>query len=192
MNSLSQFSCKMTWVELLSSEEIKAWVVDRKLPERVRRGELSYPGVYRFIFPEAVDGSARHTPFYVGEAGDVGKRLRSHFAHSSTEEKRDLKGKVILETGWQVRGSVQNSRGNCTLQVLKFETSINVCGVILNQHSFDCPFARRLIENWAILCSQRLDKLRQLNRGVPSSSKRFFQEMRRGQTVSRKLTSSGA
>ena len=161
----------------MSSDEIRAWAVDRKTPIRLGRkhlpSELAYPGVYRFIFPEKVDGGARHTPFYVGEGGDAGMRLRAHFAPSSDEEKRDAKGVVILEAGWQVRGSIQNSHGEFSLQVLNIEGSFNLFGVTLNQQSLDDPFARKLLENWAILSSERLDKLHRLNRGIPSSSKRF-------------------
>ena len=187
MNTLTQFSGEVTWRELLSSDEIRAWAVDRKTPIRLGRkrlpSELAYPGVYRFIFPEKVDGSAKHTPFYVGEGGDVGKRLRAHFAPSSDEEKRDAKGAVILDAGWQVRGSIQNSHGKFSLQILNIEGSFNLCGVILNQHSFDDPFARKLLENWAILSSERLDKLHKLNRGISASNKNFARSIQAASRV---------
>jgi hypothetical protein len=186
VSGLPQFGYKLTWRELLSSDEIRAWVADRKIPDRLRCGGLAYPGVYRFIFPEVVDSNARHTPFYVGEGGDIGKRLKGHFAPSSNQEKRDSKGVLILKSGWQVRGNIQNSQGEFSLQILKLEGSINICGVMLNQHSLDSPFARRLIENWAILYSQKPDKHRQLNRGASQGAKDFFRNVRKVQAASRK------
>lgn len=188
MMSLPRLGGKLVWRDLLSPEEIRAWVVDGKKPVQLSSNELAYPGVYRFIFPEQVDGSARHTPFYVGEGGNVGKRLGQHFAPSSSKEKRDAKGILTLKSGWQVRGSIQNSRGECALQILSIEGSVNVGGVILSQHSFDCPFGRKLLENWAIIYSQRLDKLRQLNRGVSQSGKVLIREIHKKQELSRKRT----
>jgi hypothetical protein len=167
----------LVWRELLSSSEIKAWLENRKTPDRLLRGELAYPGVYRFVFQERVDGSARHTPSYVGEGGDVGRRLKGHFAPPDVKEVRDSNGVLKLKSGWQVRGSVQNSNGKFSLEILTVEGFFDLNGVMLNEHSFDCPFARKLLENWAILSSERTDKLRLLNRGVRQSNKHLISEI---------------
>jgi hypothetical protein len=183
VNSSAQSGCKFIWRELLSSDEIKTWVVDRSSPLRLRKGELSFPGIYRFIFPEKVDGTALHTPFYVGEGGDLGKRLKDHFRRASKKEKHSSKGIIMLTSGSQVRGSIENSQGDFSLQILVVEKPINVCGVILNQHSFDCSFSRKLLENLAILHSQRFDKFMQLNRGVSQGTKNFLTASRKPKTV---------
>jgi hypothetical protein len=169
VSGLPQFDCKLTWRELVSADEIRAWVVGGKTPKRLgsRRvhSELADPGVYRFIFPEEVDKNSSHTPCYVGEGGNLGERLRDHFSLRGVQEKRK-KGELVDYSGWQVRGSIQNSRGEFSLQVLKIEDSISLLGVRLNQHSFDDLFARRLLENWAILYSEQIEHLYPLNRAI--------------------------
>jgi hypothetical protein len=71
------------------------------------------------------------------------------------------------------RGAIQNSLGQYTLQRLTIVGSVKLCGVILNQNSFDDPFARRLLENWAILHSEQIDDLHALNHGIHQGSKDF-------------------
>jgi hypothetical protein len=67
-----------------------------------------------------------------------------------------------------VRGAIQNSLGKCYLQYLTIEGAVKICGVELNQHDFDDLFARLLLENWAILHSQKFDNLRPRNRAIPT------------------------
>jgi len=169
-----QSKFRLVWRELLSSAEIVDWVLHRKTPQRIRSGDFSEPGVYRFVFPEAVDGKARHTPCYVGEGGNVGRRLRVHFAPPKEGLSRLLSGEISLKPGWPVRGNIQNSQGQFILQSLTVEGSISIDGILINQDSFDSPFSRRLLENLAILHSERFDKFRQLNRGIPETSKNLF------------------
>jgi hypothetical protein len=72
-----------------------------------------------------------------------------------------------MKSGWSVRGSVQNSLGKCHLQYLTIEGSVDICGVKLNQHSFEDYFARLLLENWAIFHAEGFEMLRSLNRNIP-------------------------
>jgi|WetSurMetagenome_2_1015567.scaffolds.fasta_scaffold68337_3 hypothetical protein len=150
---------KLVWQELLSSEEIAEWAKSRKQPRKLWRvGDVSRPGVYRFIFPD--DRSC-----YIGVAGHFGRRLRDHICIKVGQESD---GSAKLESGWSVRGAIRNSIGKCYLQYLTIEGTVNMCGVELNQHSFDDLFARLLLENWAILHSERIDKLRPRNRDIPT------------------------
>ena len=71
-----------------------------------------------------------------------------------------------MESGWSVRGAIHNSVGKCHLQYLTIEGSVDMCGVILNQHCFEDYFARLLLENWAIFHAERFEKLRPLNRDI--------------------------
>jgi hypothetical protein len=160
-----QSTFRLVWQELLSHEEIENWALRRKIPERIQR-EIAGPGVYRFIFPEAVDGAASHTPCYVGEGGNLGNRLRKHFALPKETTKRLKNGTLALESGWAVRGNVQNARGQFVVQVLAIQGSINIGGV-------------SILENLAILHSERFDKLLQLNRGVPETSKNLIRGFKR-------------
>jgi hypothetical protein len=71
-------------------------------------------------------------------------------------------------SGWSVRGAIQNSLKHCYLQQLAIEGAVRICGVVLNQNDLDDLFARFLLENWAILHSERIDKLRPRNRDIPT------------------------
>ncbi len=117
--------------------------------------------------------NGRHTPCYVGEGGNIAERISDHLLRKETVT-RDKKGNLVLRSGWSVRGDIQRSDSNFTLQILMIEGAQNLKGVILNQHSFDDPFARRLLENWAICSQERNDHLRVKNRGVSQSTKNFF------------------
>jgi hypothetical protein len=108
----------LRWKDLLSQEEIENWVLRQKRPRRLSK-ELAFAGVYRFVFPEARDGSIAHTPCYVGEAGKISRRLREHFrlegvdTHLSGEQNEPK-----LRPGWQIRGSIRNSAGDFKVEVL--------------------------------------------------------------------------
>jgi len=150
---------KLVWQVLLSSKEIAEWAKSRKQPRKLWRvGDVSRPGVYRFVFPE--DRSC-----YIGVAGHFGTRLRDHICPKVDQESD---GSAKVESGWSVRGAVQNSIGKCHLQYLTIEGAIKIYGVELNRHSSDDLFARLLLENWAILHSERVEKLRPLNRDIPT------------------------
>jgi hypothetical protein len=171
MNSLRQPGGALRWDELLSSEEIIEWMTSHRKPRRLwRRQGKSRPIVYRFIFPEFADENGSHTSCYVGEGGDFG-RLSSHFSSTDSQEKRNRDGELILDKMWQVKGAVQNSRGELRLEILHIEGSIDLHGITLNQHSLDDLFARRLLENWAIFHAEYVEKLRPLNRGISQTGK---------------------
>jgi hypothetical protein len=88
--------------------------------------------------------------------------------------------------GCSVRGAIQNSLGQCYLQRLTIEGAVKICGVILNQHSLDDHFARLLLENWAILHSERFQNLRPLNRDIPTGihqSTKDFLRLAKGNIV---------
>jgi hypothetical protein len=169
-----QQSCKnLDWRELLSSKEIAEWAKSRKQPRKLWRVRgNSQPGVYRFVFPE--DRSC-----YIGVAGHFGARLHDHICpriNQKSEESEKTK------SGWSVRGAIKDSLGKCYLQYLTIEGAINLCGVELNQHSFDDFFARLLLENWAIFSSEQdseQEKLRPRNRdirtGIHEGTKNFRQ-----------------
>ena len=171
---MSQFraACNLHWRELLSSDEIRNWVSRQQVPKRVST-ELGYPGVYRFIFAEARDGNSAHTPCYVGEAGQVGARLLSHFRQErqtaielTTPEARRRRA------GWFVRGSIRTSGGDFMLQVLTIDGPVNFCGLTFGPDTipdpFEDSFLRKMLENWAIVASEYVDHLYPLNRrGTP-------------------------
>jgi len=165
-------TCNLRWRELLSPEVLLNWVNSRQVP-RVLLAELAYPGVYRFIFREARDGDSAHTPCYVGEAGNIGKRLLHHFrAERQTSVGVKPLGSRKLRAGWPVRGSIRNSSGDFKLQVLTIEGPVNFCGLTFGPDSIPTPledsFLRRMLENWAILASEYVDHLHPLNvRGTP-------------------------
>jgi hypothetical protein len=164
--------CNLQWKELLSAAEVRSWIEQQQVPKRLTT-DLAYPGVYRFIFPEARDAGAAHTPCYVGEAGNSGKRLRAHFRLESQDNvpmtgPRTLK----LRAGWLVRGSLQNSRGNFSLEILAIEGPVSFCGLAFGPDSipppFENSFLRKMLENWAILASEHVEHLWPLNvRGTP-------------------------
>ena len=159
MSSPSQSSGKLVWQEFLSPKEIAEWAKSRKQPRKLWRVDgVSRPGVYRFIFPE--DQSC-----YIGVGGHFGRRLHDHICPKNNQEP-NFPAKVM--SGWSVRGAIQNSLGKCHLQCLTLERSVNMCGVKLNQHSFEDYFARLLLENWAIFHAERIEGLRPLNRDIPT------------------------
>jgi hypothetical protein len=96
-----------------------------------------------------------------------------------SQEKRNEEGKLVLDKGWQVKGAVQNSRGRFRLEILHIEGSIDLYGVTLNQHSLDNLFARRLLENWAILQAEYVERLRPLNRGISQTGRDMHRRLPR-------------
>jgi hypothetical protein len=173
-------SCNLHWRELLTPQEIENWVRTHQIPRRFS-SELACPGVYRFIFPEVIDKNVSHTPCYVGEAGKIGMRLRDHFRPrrngTDCDKGWETRG---LRAGWSIRGSIQNSMGVFTLQMLTIEGPINFCGLTIEPNSISNPFEnsflRKMLENWAILASEYADHMLPLNRrGTPN----IFREMLR-------------
>jgi hypothetical protein len=169
MNGPTPSLGKLVWQELLSSKEIEEWAASRKQPRKLWKvDEVSRPGVYRFVFPE--DRSC-----YIGEAGHLGTRLRDHIC---PRIKQKPSPSAKMESGWPVRGAIHNLLGKCHLQYLTIEGSVDMCGVILNQNSFDDYFSRLLLENWAIFHAERFEKLRPLNRfivrGIQQGTKDFL------------------
>ena len=178
MMSFQQSVGLLRWEPLLSSEDIIEWMQSRKKPRKLwRMRGNSQPIVYRFIFSEFVDENGRHTSCYIGEGGDF-RRLSSHFSSPVNREKRSSGGQLILDKGWQVRGAVQNSGGKFLLESLHIDGSINLFGVTLNQQSLDDPFARRLLENWAILHAEYAENMHPLNRGISQSGKDLLRKLR--------------
>jgi hypothetical protein len=157
MSGPSQPDGKLVWQELLSAKGIEEWAVSRKQPRKLWRvGGISQPGVYRLVFPE--DRSC-----YIGVAGHFGTRLHDHICPKTNQESEHPAKNV---SGWSVRGAIHNSLGKCHLQYLTIEGSVNMCGVKLNQHSFEDYFSRLLLENWAIFHAERFEELRPLNRDI--------------------------
>ena len=154
------------WRELLSHDEIRAWVNDpiQRSPVRLRT-DFSCPGVYRFIFPVTTNNE---TPFYVGEACNLRNRLIRHSRRSSLNPKTD-------QAEWRLNGNIRRSRGNFTLEFLEIQGKIDICGVELNRDCLESTFARRLLESWSILCSVERERPRPINVG-PTNQKR---ELRR-------------
>ena len=177
-------NCNLRWQELLSQEVLLNWVNSRQVP-RGLFAELAYPGVYRFIFCEARDGNSAHTSCYVGEAGNIGKRLLHHFRaeRQTSVEVKPLRSRR-LRAGWPVRGSIRNSSGDFKLQVLTIEGPVNFCGLTFGPDSIPTPlensFLRRMLENWAILASEYVDHLHPLNvRGTPHILRDILKEARK-------------
>ena len=159
MNASSPSNGNLVWHELLSPDEMEEWAASRKQPRKLWRVDgVSQPGVYRFIFPG--DKSC-----YVGVAGHFGERLHDHICPRISQQSEDNTETMY---GWSVRGAIQNSLGQYYLQRLTIEGAVNICGVVLNQHSLDDLFARLLLENWAVLYSERFETLRPRNRDIPT------------------------
>jgi hypothetical protein len=140
--------------------------------------------VYRFVFPEARDGSSAHTPCYVGEAGKLNKRLLDHF-------QVERHGTLRLRPGWAVRGAIRNSEGDFKLQVLTIEGPVNFCGLTFGPDSIPTPFEdsflRRMLENWAILASEYVDHLHPLNRrGTPHTFQDLLKQVRKKSSKKKK------
>jgi hypothetical protein len=165
------------WEQLLSAEERFGWFSEKKLPGKLTRVRgKSRPGVYRFIFPEQVDGTARHTPCYVGEAGDLGERLQCYFRATRHIERRNDCDELILDDAWKVRGSIQKSGGCFSLEVLRIKNFIKLPGVVINEHSLEDPFARRLLENLTLLYALQHEGLHPLNMGVSQGARDFWRK----------------
>jgi hypothetical protein len=176
-------TCNLRWRGLLSPEEIRDWVNSQQVPRHLAT-KFACPGVYRFIFREESDENSAHTPCYVGEAGNIGKRLRVHFRlERGTGDETRLRTRR-LRPGWSVRGSIRNSGGDRKLQVLTIEGPVNFCGLIFGPDSIPGgPFAdsylRKMLENWAILASDCADHLYPLNlRGTPHAFRDTLKELR--------------
>jgi hypothetical protein len=181
----------MSWRELVPSEDVKEWVKTHRKPHKLwRLAKNSYPIVYRFVFPKSTDENGSHTPCYVGEGGDFG-RLARHFSSTGNKEKRSKSGELLMDKGWRVRGAIQNSHGEFRLEILHIEGSIDLHGVTLNQHSFDDPFVRRLLENWTILYAEYGEKLHPLNRGVSQGGKDLFRKLKASRRSRPEISGSG-
>lgn len=176
MSSPLQTRGSLSWRELLSPEQVKEWWRTRRKPHDLWRKEQSRPGVYKFVFREKVDGSSKHNPCYIGEAGDIGERLSEHFRGCDGQERRGKDEELLLDSGYQVKGAIANSDGEFSLQLLTVEGSLNLFGVVLNEASFDDLFARKLLENWAILHAERSEGLYLLNRGMRQGIKDFWRK----------------
>ena len=169
MNGSPQSSGKLVWQEFLLPDEIADWAKSRKQPRKLwRTGGVSQAGVYRFIFPEAGDQYS----CYIGVADHLGRRLHEHICPGINRE-------FIADSGWSVRGAIQNSLGKCYLQRLSIKGSIDICCAKLNQTSFDDLFARILLENWAILYSERRENLRPRNRDIRMGLSQGAKDLRR-------------
>lgn len=161
---------KLVWQKLLSPNEIAEWARSRKQPRKLWRvGGVSRPGVYRFVFPE--DQSC-----YIGVAGHFGTRLHDHICPRINQRSEDSAQNL---SGWSLRGAIQDSLGKCYLEFLTIESAVNMCGVELNQHSFDDLFARLLLESWAIFHSEQIDKLRWRNRDIRTGIHQGTKDFRR-------------
>jgi len=177
MSGPPKFPPELSWQELFSPEEVGQWALKKERPERLRHGELAFSGVYRFIFPRDHDGTVRQTPHcYVGETGDVGKRLCDYFVLRGAREVRNADGELRDYGGWPVRGEIQGSCGEFSLQILRIEGCLDLYGVKLNATCFDDPFARVLLENWAVLHAKQVEKYHVLNCGVHEGIK-YLQRM---------------
>ena len=175
---LKQDSGALIWEPLLSPEELRTFFQSRRRPASLyRRRNVSRPIVYRAIFPEHVDENGAHTPCYIGEGGDL-RRLSNHFKSEVPDDVRDRAGNLDLPGGWWIRGAIQRSGGNFRLEILKIDGFINFGGIVLSQASLDDPFARRLLENWAILHARDVEKLRPYNRGISQSGKDLFRKLK--------------
>ena len=177
MSGPAAFSGKFVWKELLSADEILSWFTTHKKPPSLK-SRFSVPGIYRFVFPKFKDEHGSQRPCYVGESGNLARRIPYYFRTPSPKEHRDDNGELILPDGWHVRGQVQNAGGSFVLQVLRIEGALSLCGIVLNHHSFDSPFGRALLENWAILSSERIDGLHPTNQGIAQSTKELLTLMR--------------
>lgn len=178
MNVQQQSLGELDFQDFLSPEEIVRWVNNRDKPDKPElHGHISHPGVYRFIFPIASEGSVSHQECYVGETGDLGDRMPDYFCPIRDKEKRDEEKRLVLDSGWNMRGAIQNairdSLGKCALQLLAIRDSVKLCGIGVSQADLDNLHARRFLENWGILYSVQCG-LYPLNCGVSQSSKDFF------------------
>jgi hypothetical protein len=182
MNSQFWSHCNLRWQELLSSDDIRAWTQEQKMPIHLR-GRLLCPGIYRFVFREFRDENGKHTPCYVGEAGRLGRRLSDHFRRDD-KVRRERTGKLKLKAGWGVRGAIQRSGGEFKLQALTIEGPVNFNGLVFGPDTipgpFEDSFVRKLLENLAIVVSEYVDGLRPTNRrGTPHVFKDILKQARK-------------
>jgi hypothetical protein len=123
------------------------------------------------------NGTVRQTPHcYVGETGEVGKRICDYFILRGKREVRNTDGTLKDYDGGQVRGEIQNSRGVFSIQILRIEGCLEINGVKLNATCFDDTFSRILLENWAILHAEQVEKYYVLNCGIDQGTK-YLQRM---------------
>jgi len=177
MNGPHQSRSKLDWKVFLSQDEILRWVNNREKPNKTQlSGQVSHPGVYRFIFPEQTDGASSHKPCYVGETGDLGNRMPDYFCAIKDKEKRDEDDNSILSSEWKVQGAIQNairdSIGKCFLELLTVEGSVTFCGVTLNETDLEKMAARKFLENWGILHSIN-ERYTPLNYDIHQATKDF-------------------
>lgn len=183
MSGPPQFPLKLSWLEMFSPEEIRRWALEGKKPERLQNGDLARSGVYRFVFPKEADGTVRQAPHcYVGEAGEVGKRICDYFVDRGVRMIRSAEGRLKDYGGAPVRGEIRNSRGEFTIQLLEIEGCLDVCGVKLNATRFADSFARVFLESWAILHAIQVEKYHVLNCSVDEGI-RYLQRMGRASEV---------
>jgi hypothetical protein len=181
MSSAFQSNGQLVWKELLSAREIEEWAVSRSQPRKLWRVDgHSWPGVYRFVFPNdsfCAGSSFRGPSCYIGVAGHFGTRLRDHICPSTNQKSKNSARNV---SGKSVHAAISDSLGKCYLQYLTIEGAVEMCGVKIVQHSFDDLFARLLLENWAIFHAERIEKLPPLNRdiptGIPQSTKDDYRQ----------------
>jgi hypothetical protein len=167
MSDPSQSNGQLVWKELLSPKENEEWAVNRKQPHKLgKNGEVFQSGVYRFVFPK--DRSC-----YVGVAEDLGRRLRCHIRPRISQKSENSAKKVFGES---VRNAIKGSLGKCYLEYLKIEGAVKFYDVELKEDSIDDFVARLLLENWAILHSEQIDKLRPLNRDIPTGIQKSLKD----------------
>jgi hypothetical protein len=176
--------CNLRWRELFSSEELRNWVNDRRVPKRVR-AELGYPGVYRFVFAEVRDENGAHTPCYIGEAGNIGAHLVSHFRQERQSAVEPTTKR--FRTGWFVRGAIRISDNHFKLEVLTIEGPVNFCGLIFGSDTIPSPFEnsflRKMVENRAIIAAEHIDNSYPLNRRGTLHVLRDLQKMARSSSA---------
>jgi hypothetical protein len=153
-------------------------------------GRLAFPGVYRFVFQEFLDENGRHTPCYVGEGGNIAERISDHLLRKD-RERRDESGRLLMRSGWGIRGRIQTANGEFKVELLKVEGSINLSGIVINQQSFDDPFERKLLENWSIRRSETVDGLHPINRGISQAGKNFWNMLKASRKKHRQIPKRG-
>jgi len=182
MSIPAKFQCNIDWPELLSSNEIRDWVLNQKMPKNLH-GRMKYSGVYRFVFNEFKDENGKHIPCYVGESGNIGRRLSDHFRHDD-KERRDKEGELVVSSGSDIKGGIRNSLGDFALQHLRIKGPVTFCGLTFGPDTIPDPlmdsFTRKMLENWAILYSEYVDLYHPINRrGTPHIFKDMLKNARK-------------